>query len=84
MELLSSYKLDNSLLDFFIYLLETESDERLWDLWVSSDKTLSFDDFKNKIVKNKSNVRMTVEEEQEALEKAENILKLNNFRELEG
>lgn len=82
MELLSSYKLD-ALLDFFVFLIEQEFEEKLWGIWLHKETGMEFEEFKKESLKQGKNKeerkRMSKEEEEKAISKAEKILQIKDY-----
>lgn len=77
--------LPSELLGFFVELLETESEEKLWDMYLATllMSDLSFEGFKSKLTKGKSKKLKEPEyTDEELYAKAENILKMTNFKEV--
>lgn len=80
MELLGGYPLDNSLLDFFVYLLREETAEKQWEVWLHKPITVGFEEFKKQSTR-QARVASSTMSDQEAIAHAENILKTNKFKE---
>lgn len=74
---MSTYTLTGAA-EFFIYILEEEAEEQLWELWLhkETDHPDDFEKFKAATKKriNKKAKRMSKEQEETAIEKAERIL----------
>ena len=83
MELLGDYVLGDSLLDFFIYLLKEETAEKQWEVWLHKPVTIGFDEFKKK-TSQQAKHRLSSVDEKTAIKKANNILKIKNFKEVGG
>lgn len=83
MELLGDYTLGNSLLDFFIYLLKEETAEKQWEVWLHKPFNIGFDEFKKKLSQ-QAKQKISSDDEKIAIEKANNILKMKNFKEVGG
>lgn len=70
-------------LDFLIYFIEQENEELLWEVWLHKPIESSFDEWKKSMKHNANKRRMTAEEEDTNLRRAEEILNMNQFQELE-
>ena len=79
-ELLSSYTIPG-LLGFFRYILEQEREDNLWQLWLHkpTEHPENFEKFKQSTIKRQQRKqksgRITEDQEQAAINKAEDILK---------
>lgn len=79
MELLRTYRLAN-LLDFILYLFETEREERVYNQWLHTNMQQSFKDFKaaqnyQSIRKKQKEKPVTKEEEKEMIDYALQFIK---------
>ena len=83
MELLSDYVLGDSLLDFFIYLLKEETAEKQWEVWLHKPINIGFEEFKKK-TSQQAKQKLSSADERAAIEKANNILQMKNFKEVGG
>lgn len=70
-------------LDFLIYFIEQQNEELLWEVWLHKPIESSFDEWKKSMKHNANKRRMTAEEEDTNLRRAEEILNMNQFQELE-
>lgn len=70
-------------LDFLIYFIEQQNEELLWEVWLHKPIESSFDEWKKSMKQNANKRRMTAEEEDTNLRRAEEILNMNQFQELE-
>lgn len=82
MELLSGYTLDSSLFEFFIYLFEQETEEKLWTIWINKDIDKSFESFRKEALKQNEQRKMNRADEERALDKAESILGMTTIKEI--
>lgn len=64
--------------DFFIYLLEDEHEQRLWQIWLNkkTEHEDDFEKFKKASMKKKQIKRMSKAEEDNAINKAKSILNI--------
>lgn len=72
-----TYTLDG-LLDFILYLFEQEQEEILWDIWLTTDKRVSFKDFKSRRltpIRAKKVKALSKEEEAQTLAKASQFIR---------
>lgn len=79
--LLATYEVGD-LIGFFGHIFESQSEEKLWEVWVNKDIELSFEDFKKKSLKKSNTITITKQEEEEAISKAEQILQIKEFVEV--
>lgn len=70
-------------LDFLIYFIDQQNEELLWEVWLHKPIESSFDEWKKSIKQNANKRRMTAEEEDTNLRRAEEILNMGQFQELE-
>lgn len=82
MELLKTYRLSN-LLDFILYLLEIEREERVYQQWLHTNMQQSFADFKKAqnfktIRKKELSKPVTKEDEKQMLDFAMQFIKPNS------
>lgn len=73
----------NELLGFFVELTKTETEEKQWAVWLHKPINLDFDEFKKKTLQ-KSRQKLSTVDERAAIEKANNILQIKDFREVGG
>ena len=58
----------------FIHLFEAENDRKLWDLYLHSFPSESFEDWKEKVTSNKAPKELTQDEIEIQVSKSNNIL----------
>ena len=73
----------NELLGFFIELTKTETEEKQWEVWLHKVDSIGFDEFKKKTMQ-QSKQKLSSVDEKTAIKKANNILKIKNFKEVGG
>ena len=70
------------LLDFLIYIVEDDQEQKLWQIWLHKPIELGYDDWKRSLKPAKVKNRISKVEEQKAFEVADRILKMKQFEEL--
>lgn len=73
----------NELLGFFIELTKTETEEKQWEVWLHKVDSIGFDEFKKKTMQ-QAKQKLSSVDEKTAIKKANNILKIKNFKEVGG
>ena len=63
-----------NLVQGFIHLFEKENDRKLWDLYLHSLPSESFDDWKEKVTSNQMTKELTKKEVETQVSKSNNIL----------
>ena len=77
MELLQTYRM-RGLFDFILYVFEQKQEDSVWELWMHSNSTESYADFKEKrtrTLRKKKLKQSTREEQEKAIQAAANFIK---------
>ena len=72
------------LLGLFLYIIEDEAEKQLWDIWLNKHTEKSWEDFKSGVRKDNQKNRMTKQEEEESLRRAEKILQIKDFKRVDS
>jgi len=72
------------LMDFLLYLVDAEKEKDLWEMWLHKETEFpnNFEKFKKKYLKpvNKNKKVFTKEDEEKAIQKAQNILNIGGAK----
>lgn len=71
-------------MDFFVFLIEEEQSDKLWEIWVNKEIDMSFEDFKKKSIKKPRPKIVSEKEEEEIMKNAENILQMTKPKQKVG